>query len=137
MTNPENRPVPFMTDLTRPFWTSGADGQLRVQQCTDCMLWLHPPTTVCRRCLSTALSFNVVSGAGTLTSFTVNYQQWYPGPAIPYIVGLVELDEQPGLRLTTNIVNCAIESLSFDARVRVCFEPLEDVYLPLFMMEND
>lgn len=136
MSNPENRPVPFMTDLTRPYWTSGADGQLRIQRCSNCALWLHPPTTICSSCLSTAINFEPVSGTGTLTSFTVNHQQWYPGPTVPYIVGLVNLDEQPGLRLTTNIINCTPDELRFDARVRVRFEPLEDVFLPLFEMEN-
>jgi uncharacterized OB-fold protein len=42
------------------------------------------------------------------------------------------MDEQPGLRLTTNIVNCAIEEVRIGMRVRVLFEPYEDVWLPLF-----
>jgi len=49
------------------------------------------------------------------------------------VVAIVELDEQPGLRLTTNIVHCAPDDVKIGMRVRVLFEDLgEDVYLPLF-----
>ena len=37
------RPLPELTPGTEWFWTSGADGVLRVQGCTDCGTLVHPP----------------------------------------------------------------------------------------------
>ena len=48
------------------------------------------------------------------------------------MIAIVELDEQPGLRLTTNLVGIEPDAVRRGLRVDVCFEHLEDVYLPLF-----
>jgi uncharacterized OB-fold protein len=66
-------------------------------------------------------------------TFTVNHQAWIPGFDPPYVVAIVELEEQPGLRLTTNIVGCPIENVTIGMSVRVRFEDVgEGVFLPLF-----
>jgi uncharacterized OB-fold protein len=67
-------------------------------------------------------------------SFTVNHQPWIPGFDPPYVVAIVELEEDPTLRLTTNLVNCAPDAVRIDMPVRVVFEATsdEDVHLPLF-----
>jgi hypothetical protein len=49
----------------------------------------------------------------------------------------VEMDEQLGLRLTTNIVNCDIQAVAIGMRVRVLFEQCVDVWLPLFEPDVD
>jgi len=62
---------------------------------------------------------------------------WFPGQPVPYVIGLVELIEQDGLRLTTNIVNCPPERLAIGMPLRVTFEILnDDVALPLFEPEE-
>lgn len=48
------------------------------------------------------------------------------------MVAIVEMEEQEGLRLTTNIVNCAVEDVYIGQAVRVIFDHREDVWLPLF-----
>ncbi len=56
---------------------------------------------------------------------------------MPYVIGLVELVEQDGLRLTTNIVNCPPERLAIGMPLQVTFEILnDDVALPLFEPEE-
>lgn len=45
------------------------------------------------------VEFTEVSGAGTLYSWITVNRQSVPGPAVPYQVGIVELDVQPGVRL--------------------------------------
>jgi uncharacterized OB-fold protein len=65
-------------------------------------------------------------------TYTVNRHVWEKGLEAPYLIAIVGIDEQPGLRLTTNIVNCAIEDVRIGMRVRVLFESYEDVWLPLF-----
>ena len=51
---------------------------------------------------------------------------------VPYIIGIVELPEQTGLRLTTNIVNCAIDDVQIGMALRVTFEQQGEFFLPLF-----
>ena len=53
-----------------------------------------------------------------------------------HLVAIVELDEQPGLRLTTNIIECPPEEVYIGQSVRVVFEQKEDVWLPLFEPEE-
>jgi uncharacterized OB-fold protein len=65
-------------------------------------------------------------------TFTVNHQAWMPGPELPYVVAIVELPEQEGLRLTTNIVDCAPEEVRIGMPVEVTFEQHDDVWIPLF-----
>jgi uncharacterized OB-fold protein len=59
-----------------------------------------------------------------------------PGFETPYVVAIVEIAEQPGLRLTTNLVNCPIEEIRVGMAVRVLFrhheDPNGDVWVPLF-----
>jgi uncharacterized protein len=132
MSTPALRPLPKLDDLNRFFWTSGADGRLRFQRCRDCGYWLHPPGVVCPKCLGANIAPEAVSGMGTVAAVTVNYQPWMPGLEVPYAVAIVELDEQPGLRLTTNVVGIAPEEVRIGQRVRVEFEAIDDVHLPQF-----
>ncbi len=130
------RILPRLDDRNRGFWTSGADGELRFLRCEDCGYYNHPPTPLCPRCHSKRQSYATVSGRATLHTFTVNHQPWMPGPELPYVIAIVEFPEQEGLRLTTNLVNCAIDEVRVGMPVRVTFEhhpdPDGDVYLPMF-----
>jgi acetyl-CoA acetyltransferase len=73
-----------------------------------------------------------VSGGGTLVGFTTNQQPWIPGFPPPYVVGLVAIDEDPRIRLTTNIVTDDPASLRLGRPVQVQFEEADDVWVPLF-----
>ncbi len=132
MSSTAKRTLPELDDLNRFFWTSGVDNQLRILRCSDCHFWLHPPGIICPQCLSKNLAPEAVSGLGTIEALTINHQPWTPGQQVPYTIAIVGLDEQKGLQLTTNIVGCPPESAFIGQRVRVVFEALEDVYLPLF-----
>ncbi len=124
---------PLVDDENRHFWESGADGKLCFQRCSDCGYYIHPPAPVCGSCLSRAFGHEAVSGDGVVHTFTVNHHPWIPGFDPPYVVAIVELAEQDGLRLMTNIVNCAIDDVEIGMKVQVCFEQLDGgAYLPLF-----
>jgi uncharacterized OB-fold protein len=62
----------------------------------------------------------------------VNHQPWYPGLDPPSVIAIVELPEQEGLRLTTNVVGCPPGEVHIGMQVRVTFERYEDVWLPFF-----
>jgi uncharacterized protein len=133
--DPADNPVrmlPVLDDVNRFFWTSGADGKLRFMRCNICGFYLHPPQPICRKCLSRDITPHVVSGRAKLMSFTVNHQPWLPDMVVPFVIGLVELAEQKGLRLTTNIVDCNPDDIRIGMDVEVCFQKYDDIYLPLF-----
>jgi uncharacterized OB-fold protein len=65
-------------------------------------------------------------------SFSIVHFQWLPEPEAPYIVVLVELVEQEGLRLTSRLVGSDPLAVAIGLQVGVCFERVEDVWLPLF-----
>jgi uncharacterized OB-fold protein len=120
------------------FWRSGAEGHLRVQRCNSCQQWQHPPNPVCFHCLSRDVAFQPVRGSGRVYSFTVNHQPWLPHLTEPYAVIVVELDEQPGLRFVSRLVNTAVDDVTIGMPVRVVFEPLGDgLFAPLFTVATD
>jgi len=125
-------PLPQVTPFNEWFWTSGADGRLRVNQCSTCAVLVHPAAAVCRRCHGSDLTQVPVSGLASLVGFTVNAHQWLPDVDPEYVVAVVALDEDPSVRLTTNLVNCDSRALRIGQALRVSFEHVDDVWLPLF-----
>jgi uncharacterized protein len=136
MTDAPFRLLPRVTDRNRHYWTGGAEGSLRFLRCQDDGTYVHPPTPRCPRCLGKNLAVETVSGEATVLTFSINYQPWMPGPELPFVLAIVELPEQEGLRLTTNLVNCDPESVEIGMPVRVVFEAHGDgdetVHIPLF-----
>jgi len=126
--------LPRITDRNRFFWEGGRDGELRFQRCNACKLLIHPPGVLCPTCHSKDLGVEVVSGRGVVHTFSINHQPWMPGLEPPFVVAIVTIAEQDDIRLTTNIVNCAPEEVTFGMPVQVTFEPhVEDeVWIPLF-----
>ena len=114
-------PLPRITSENRHFWTGGADGRLQFLRCQDCGNYIHPPIPICRVCLSRNQAVEAVSGQGRLFSFTINHQVWFADLAVPYNISLVEIVEQPSLRLTTTVVDCALEDIHIGMPVRVNF----------------
>ena len=125
------RMLPPLTDVNRPFWTGGARGELLVQRCQGCGRWVLPPTDRCPAC-DGELRAEPVSGRGTVFTFTVNRHPYNPAVPLPYVVALVELEEQAGLRCMTNIVGCEPEAVVIDMPVRVRFEDRGEVFVPVF-----
>jgi uncharacterized OB-fold protein len=136
MGDTEVRLLPEVTPETEHFWRGGARGELVFLACRACGTYVHPPAPVCPRCLARDLAPRAVSGRGTVVTYTVNHQRWNPTVPTPYVIALVELDEQPGLRLLTNLVGCAPDDVRIGMRVRVRFLAVEDVHLPLFGPEG-
>ena len=126
------RPLPQLTPANEWFWTSGADGHLRIQHCSVCNEYVHPPVPVCPRCRSKDWEPSVVSGRATVVGVTVNHQQWHPDFPPPYVIAIVALAEDASVRLTTNIVGVPPEEVHIGDEVVVRFEQLDDVWLPLF-----
>jgi uncharacterized OB-fold protein len=122
---------PPITEVNRDFWTGGADGQLHILRCSSCRQWVHPPTETCPHCEG-ALHPEPVSGRGSVFTFTVNRHPFNPAVPVPYLIAIVELVEQVGLRFTTQLVDCDVDAASIGMPVEVTFEQAGEAWVPLF-----
>jgi uncharacterized OB-fold protein len=137
---PQLRLAPSPTAESHAFWTGGRRGQLLINGCHACGHFFHPPGPACWRCRSTDVAPEPVSGRATVAAYTINRQNWIPGFEPPYIVAIVELDDEPDVRLITNVVGLPIEDVGIGIAVEVFFEDWtalsgdEDsrVWIPLF-----
>ena len=136
MPDSPSRPLPAVTPWNEHFWRGGEHDRLQLNRCTDCRSWLHPPKPACTECGSMNVGVDATSGLATVAAYTVNHQQWFPGFDPPYVVAIVELDDDPSVRLTTNLVNCAIDDVAIGMPVQVTFDHQDDVWIPLFEPRN-
>lgn len=131
------RPLPEVNEMNRHFWCGGADGRLHLLRCGGCGYYIHPYAPVCAKCWSRDVNPQAVSGRGTVIAITVNHQPWFPAVPAPYVIALVQLDEQPNLRLVTNLRNCLVDEATAGMRVKVCFEQRGEIFVPLFEPDDE
>ena len=91
---------------------------------------------ICPGCWGGELSWQPMSGSGTLWTFTEVHVPFYDdtwAEDVPYVVAVVELDEGP--RLLANLVAPDMASLAIGDRVEATFEDRpEHVTLPMFQV---
>ena len=116
----------------RAFWTGGECGELLIARCGDCLGFIHPPRAICRHCQSENVAPCAVSGTGTVDTYTINHQAWAKDMEVPFVIARVRLDDAPDVFLTTNVVNCPVDAVDIDDKVRVVFEEQDGIWYPLF-----
>tara|TARA_R110002110_G_C13470525_1_gene720980 strand:- start:99445 stop:99843 length:399 start_codon:yes stop_codon:yes gene_type:complete len=126
------RKLPALSVESSAFWQSGGSGHLMIHYCEDCARYFHPPGPVCPRCIGSRIAPRKVSGKGTVATYTINHQRWDADMEVPFVIAMVELDEQADLRFVSNIINCAPEIVHIGMPVKVNFLQQEDIWLPLF-----
>lgn len=89
---------------------AGTEPQLLIDWCTRCALWWHQPGGDCPQC-GADLIVRPVSGLGTVFTHTTNFHPYNPAVPVPYVIAIVELIEQAGLRVVANIVDCEPDSV--------------------------
>lgn len=90
---------------------------------------------MCRFCQSEQLSPTAVSGRGTLYTYTVATKPFHPYfvDKVPYLVAVVELPEQPALRMISNLVDIDEDDVRIGMDLEVVFQDLSpELTLPLF-----
>jgi uncharacterized OB-fold protein len=132
------KPLPVVTELSRPFWEGCRRHELLVQRCQGCGAFRYPPALLCPECLGDQAEWKRVSGRGRVFSFVVFHRLYHPAfeGDLPYTVAIVELEE--GARLVSNIVSCPPERVACDMPVEVAFEDVTgEVTLPKFRPRED
>jgi hypothetical protein len=127
--------LPAPDPLTDFFWAAARQEQLMILRCQVCGFYVHWPRPICPRCHSFALQPAQVSGRGRLYSYTVGVQAFHPWfeARLPYILAVVELEEQPNLKLVSNLVNCPEPEVRMEMPLAVTFEWITPEFsLPMF-----
>jgi uncharacterized OB-fold protein len=136
MTMPDTsrpKPLPVVTDESRPFWEGCRQGKLLLQYCDQCQRHQFYPRLYCMQCGSNKVRWVEASGRGVIYSYTIIYQNKAPEFVndTPYNVAVVQLEEGP--RMMSNIVDIDPANLRVDLPVMVVFDAVsENISLPRF-----
>lgn len=131
-------PVPVADRDSAFFWDGLQAGELRTLACNRCSYLIHPPVAGCPRCSGTDLGRRKLAGTGTVYSYTVVNREFAPGVKPPFIVAIVQLDEQDDLRMMSNLVDVRIGDVHIGQRVRVVFQAINaDTTLAFFTPEAE
>ncbi len=120
------KPLPQITDLTRPFWTAAKNGKLVLQKCGKCSTFNFFPKPWCIECGSRDLNWTDAKPYGTVYSFTVsrsvamNFPGWEA--ELPVLMCLIDLDD--GVRLYGQVKGCKPEDMKIGMRVKAFFEDI-------------
>lgn len=128
------RPRPVPDGVTAFYWDAAASGQLAVLRCDTCRKLHHPPGVACPHCGATTLHPEPMSGRGVVFASTVVRQPFDRAfaDAVPYVLALVELEEQPGLHVLTNLVDAGEELVPAGTPVALTVEHYDGWSLPQF-----
>lgn len=132
-TDAPTRPRPDPMEPARPFFEGAAQGKLMVQRCPSCSNYTFYAHYVCPTCQHAPLDWVEAAGTGTVYTFTIVNQHGLPYFAnkVPYVYGVVTLDEGP--RLVTNIEGIDPADVRCDMKVRASFEDIGDgMAVPIF-----
>ncbi len=91
-------PIPVPDPDSVPFWEGLRNGKMMLCRCDDTGNWIHPPLER-SRFTGGPVHFEEVSGDGVIYSYTVVHQPLVPGRIPPYVIAIIELAEQSGLRI--------------------------------------
>jgi len=113
----ETFPLPRLDEpLTAGFWSAAQSSRLVMPRLPDGTWHWYPKTT--------DVEWVEMSGRGTVFSWTEVHQVFLPAFAseVPYLTGLVTLEEDPSLRLATRFVDC--DSVEIGQPVEVTFRAM-------------
>jgi len=129
------KPLPQITDLTRPFWTAAKNRKLVMQKCTRCGTMNFYPKAWCVECGNRDLQWVETKPTGTVYSYTVatavmmNFPGWKDD--LPIVLGIIDVDD--GARMYGQITDCAPDKVHIGMRVQAYFADIsEEAAVPKF-----
>ena len=123
------RPPPELFKLstnrwTKPFWDATTRHLLVAACCQACGTFRMPPTPFCPVCQSQAIDWPVLSGRGSVYSYTVVERAIFPGMEthLPYVPAVIALEGAPGVRLISNVVDVEVRDIVVGMAVSVVWD---------------
>lgn len=115
--------IPDLEDpLYAPFWEGAARGKIMVQCCADCGTRRWPPRFACWTCRSLETKWVEEMQEGRLYSWTIVGAPTSRAYAdVPYIVGIVELEEKPPVRLIGYVADIDTSRLCAGLKLKARF----------------
>lgn len=101
---------------TQAFWDAAAEGKLLIKKCNGCGQVHFYPRDNCPFCFSDKTEWQQASGKGTVYTYSVMRRA-----PVPYAIAYVTLAEGP--TMTTNIVDCDLNSIKVGQAVKLVFKP--------------
>ncbi|GAE94459.1 hypothetical protein JCM21714_3617 [Gracilibacillus boraciitolerans JCM 21714] len=129
-------PEPTITPTSQPFWDKINQQQFYLPQCQDCKKWIFYPREHCPHCFGSELTWKQASGEGRLKTWSIVHRAGHPAwqEKVPYVVGIVELEEGPSLLTHLLIDN---QQLRYQLPVTISYQQLDERYLPFFKKKGD
>jgi uncharacterized OB-fold protein len=120
---PKQSPEPEEVD--KPFFDACNADTLVVQNCKVCDRLQHPPQPACAQCgAGDNLEWREMSGRGAIYSYGVVYDS--PIAELqedqPYNVAVIELEEDPGIKMLSHLPGVPIDEVPIGAAVQAIFE---------------
>ena len=118
----------------RAYYLGLLQQQLLLNKCAACKSWHYPPRPMCPDCWSDAVAPEQVSGDGRI-HLVVGLPQH--NADAERIVVAVELNEQPGLRFTADLLHEHAADLNMiGARVELAWHEVDGAPCPAFRLKN-
>jgi uncharacterized OB-fold protein len=121
--------------VARPFWEGCRAGRLLIPRCRACARWVWYPAAACPGCGGGDHEWTRVSGRGRVFTRVTVHRAFLPGyeGRVPFVTALVELEEDPRVRLATFLHDVPAGGLRIGLPVEVTFERVDErVTLPMF-----
>jgi uncharacterized OB-fold protein len=114
-----------------PFFDAARESKLLIQRCTACGEHQFYPRKICTHCGDPGVEWVQASGRGTVHTYTVIHRG-IPGwmEEGPYVAAIIDLEE--GVRMTSNVVECAPSDVRVGLPVEVTFVDEGEYVLPRF-----
>lgn len=92
---------PYADDLDLPYWEGLRAGELRLQRCGECGLWIWGPRWMCGQCQAFDPEWVAVEPLGRVFSWSRTWHSFIPDLAgdLPFVTVLVELPHAGGRRV--------------------------------------
>ena len=118
---------PLLNIGDEPYYEAAGQGKLLLKKCGACGEVHFYPRGICPFCFSDKVSWQEAKGTGTIYTYSVTRR----GGPVPYCIAYVKLDE--GVSMMTNIVDCDLDTVRCDQKVKVVFKKSEGgVSIPMF-----
>jgi hypothetical protein len=127
--------MPEPTAVTRPFWDALGRHTVLIQYSPSSDQYVFYPRALAPGTLADDLEWRVISGLGTLYTFTISDRPTAPpwADSLPQLLAVVEWDEGP--RLSTEMVNVDPGDLFVGMRVKPVFCDYPDDGITLLRYE--
>ena len=125
--------IPVADDSTHEFWNAARRRVFLIKRCQTCTKPHHYPRPFCPYCWSTDVRWEEASGRAVLYTYSVVRRNDLPpfGDRVPYVAGIVELEEGP--RAMTDIVEVEPDQVRIGMALEATFvEIAPRVTVPMF-----